>query len=128
MGLIQTETPYFQPNPAPPSPFSVNSAFKDPTFSGSETSAWGLKVVTSTNIIVFGAGLYSFYSDYSQACLTPANCQSQILDVDSSSTISIYSLSTVATTYQISVNEVGIVNQSGNIDGFGSTVTAWSRT
>ncbi|KAG6854164.1 hypothetical protein C0991_009816 [Blastosporella zonata] len=71
--------------PAPPSPFSVNSAFKDPTFSSSVTSAWGLKVVTSTNIIVFA-------------------------------------------TYQISVNEVGIVNQSGNVDGFASTVTAWSPT
>ncbi|KAG6917782.1 hypothetical protein DXG01_001054 [Tephrocybe rancida] len=54
MGLIQTESPYFQPNPAPPQPFSVNSAYKDPTFTGAVTSAWGLKVVTSTDIIVFG--------------------------------------------------------------------------
>ncbi|KAG6814279.1 hypothetical protein H0H92_013404 [Tricholoma furcatifolium] len=126
MGMIQTETPYFQPSPAPPSPFSTDSSYNDPTFTSSLTNAWGLTVTTSTDIIVFGAGLYSFYSDYDQACLDSADCQIQILNVDSSSTISIYSLSTVATTYQISVNEVGIVNQSGNVNGFASTVTVWT--
>ncbi|KXN90550.1 Glucan 1,3-beta-glucosidase [Leucoagaricus sp. SymC.cos] len=125
MGLIQTETPYFQPNPAPPVPFTVNSSFKDPSFTGI-SAAWALKVVQSTDIIVFGAGLYSFFQNYSQDCINPATCQIQILDVDSSSLITVYSLSTVATTFQISVNEQGIVNQSGNINGFAATVTAWS--
>ncbi|KAH0584023.1 hypothetical protein H2248_009598 [Termitomyces sp. 'cryptogamus'] len=128
MGLIQTESPYFQPNPAPPTPFSVNSSFEDPVFTSDLTSAWGLKVVSSSDIIVFGAGLYSFFSNYDQACITPATCQSQILDVDASSSISIYSLSTVATTFQLSVNGVGIVNQNQNINGFASTLTAWSPT
>ncbi|KAG6850607.1 hypothetical protein H0H93_011275 [Arthromyces matolae] len=126
MGLIQTETPYFQPSPAAPAPFSTNSSFKDPTFTTSITSAWGLKVSSSTDIIVFGAGLYSFFSNYDQACITPATCQTQIVDIDSSSSVSIYSLSTVATTYQLSVNEVGIVNQNANLNGFASTLTAWS--
>jgi hypothetical protein len=61
MGLIQTESPYYQPAPAPPAPFSINSAFKDPSMAG-VTSAWGLVVTTSTDILVFGAGLYSFFS------------------------------------------------------------------
>lgn len=47
--------------------------------------------------------------------------------MDSSSSLTVYSLSTVATTFQVSVNEAGIVNQSGNINGFAATVTAWSR-
>ncbi|KAJ3560072.1 hypothetical protein NP233_g11075 [Leucocoprinus birnbaumii] len=127
MGLIQTETPYFQPNPAPPAPFTVNSAFHDPSFNGI-TASWALKVASSTDIIVFGAGLYSFFQNYGQACIAPATCQNQLVDLDSSSTVTIYSLSTVATTFQVSVNEVGIVNQAGNINGFASTVTAWSRT
>ncbi|KAJ6547049.1 exo-beta-1,3-glucanase [Mycena capillaripes] len=61
MGLIQTETPYYQPTPVAPSPFVVNSAFSDPSFAG-VTAAWGLTVSSSSNILVFGAGLYSFYS------------------------------------------------------------------
>ncbi|KAF9443873.1 glycoside hydrolase family 55 protein [Macrolepiota fuliginosa MF-IS2] len=126
MGLIQTETPYFQPNPAPPAPFTVNSSFKDPSFNGISAS-WALKVSGSSNIIIFGAGLYSFFQNYGQGCLAPATCQNQILDVDSTSSVTVYSLSTVASTFQFSVNEAGIINQNGNIDGFASTVTAWSR-
>ncbi|KAF9466652.1 exo-beta-1,3-glucanase [Collybia nuda] len=128
MGLIQTESPYFQPTPVPPAPFSINAAYKDPSFPGSLTSSWGLTVTTSTDIIVFGAGLYSFFKTYTQDCLKTFDCQSQMLNVDSTSSVSIYSLSTVATTYQISVNGQGVVNQSANRNGFASTVTVWSRT
>ncbi|KAJ3726382.1 exo-beta-1,3-glucanase [Lentinula guzmanii] len=127
MGLIQTETPYYQPSPAVPSPFSVNSAFNDPTtFAGS--SAWALHVSTSSNILVFGAGLYSFFQSFGQNCLDTSNCQSQIINVDSTSSINLYSVSTVGTTFQISVNNNGIVNESGNVDGFASTTTSWSQS
>ncbi|KAF8654243.1 hypothetical protein AX16_003764 [Volvariella volvacea WC 439] len=129
MGLIQTESPYFQPNPATPAPFIVNTAWKDPTFSnGATRSAWALRVINSTDIIVFGAGFYSFFDAYTQDCIPPATCQSQLVTIDSSSSVSIYSLSTVATTYQISINEVGVVNQASNLNGFASTVTRWTRT
>ncbi|KAF5373032.1 hypothetical protein D9758_001642 [Tetrapyrgos nigripes] len=127
MGLIQTETAYYQPTPNAPAPFFVNFAFHDPiTFVGG--SGWGLRVATSTDIIVFGAGLYSFFHNYNQTCLDSFNCQSQIMTVDSSSSLHIYSLSTVATTFQLSVNQNGVINQSDNRDGFASTVTAWSQS
>ncbi|KAJ7777560.1 exo-beta-1,3-glucanase [Mycena maculata] len=127
MGAIQTETPYYQPTPAPPSPFTVDSAFSDPSYTGI-TAAWGLIIASSSNILVFGAGLYSFYSDYSQTCLSPAvNCQSQILNVDSTSSVFIYSLQTVGTTFQLSVNAAGVINQSANPNGFAGTVTSWTQ-
>ncbi|KAJ8093122.1 hypothetical protein PM082_020607 [Marasmius tenuissimus] len=125
MGLIQTETPYYQPNPAVPSPFTVNSAFKDPSVFGG--GAWALRIVTSNDILVFGAGLYSFFQSYGQTCLTGVNCQNQIVTVDSASTnVHIYSLSTVGTTFQVSLNDKGVVNQSNNGNGFAQTVTHWS--
>ncbi|KAJ3811027.1 exo-beta-1,3-glucanase [Lentinula aff. lateritia] len=127
MGLIQTETPYYQPSPAVPSPFSINSAFNDPTIFGG-SSAWALHVTSSSNILVFGAGLYSFFQSFGQDCLDSSNCQSQILNVDSTSSINLYSLSTVGTTFQLSVNNNGVVNQSGNVDGFASTLTSWSQS
>jgi glucan 1,3-beta-glucosidase len=126
MGLIQTETPYYQPSPAPPSPFSVNSAYSDPN--SSINAAWGLWVATSSNILVFGAGHYSFFQNYAQACLPNANCQSQIVNIDSTSSIAIYGLSTVGTTYQLSVNQQGVISASANPDGFQDTVTAWTRS
>jgi len=128
MGLIQTETPYYQPAPAAPSPFSVNSAFQDPTvFAGS--SAWALHVTTSTDIIVFGAGLYSFFQSFSQNCLNnvPVNCQSQIVNIDSTSSVNVYSLSTLGSTFQLSVNNNGIANEAANANGFAETVTSWSQ-
>ncbi|KIY43610.1 glycoside hydrolase family 55 protein [Fistulina hepatica ATCC 64428] len=126
IGFIQTETPYFQPSPAVPSPFTADSALSDPSYPSSLTSAWAIYISSSSNIIIFGAGLYSFYSNYAQTCLDSVNCQSQIVNVDSaSSDIWIYSLSTIAVTDMISVSESGVVSYSGNANGFADTVTFW---
>ncbi|KAF8960752.1 glycoside hydrolase family 55 protein [Flammula alnicola] len=136
MGLIQTESPYFQPKPAVPTPFSLNPDYHDPVPYEGNASSWALTVQDSHNILIFGifialsfrdmCGLYSFFVNYSQDCLNTRNCQSQILNVDSSADISIYSLSTVATTYQLSIDRIGLIDQKDNINGFASTVTAWT--
>ncbi|KAJ7837014.1 exo-beta-1,3-glucanase [Mycena olivaceomarginata] len=127
LGLIQTETPYYQPTPVAPSPFTVNSNFKDPSFDGVK-AAWGLSVASSSNILIFGAGLYSFYSAYDQTtCLTASNCQDQILNIDSTSSVYIYSLQTVGTTFQLSLAQTGVVNQSANPNGFAATLTSWTQ-
>lgn len=72
-----------------------------------------------------GAGLYSFFNNYTQTCLTTRDCQNQIADIDSDSDVHIYSLSTVATSYQVSVDGAGIVKAEDNLNGFASTVTLW---
>ncbi|EEB87193.1 hypothetical protein MPER_15558 [Moniliophthora perniciosa FA553] len=77
--------------------------------------------------------------DYNQDCLDTRNCQEQIVSIDNESQVSIFSLSTVATTFQLSVGDQGIINQADNINGelfrtlilldalgFASTVTAWT--
>jgi len=78
MGFIQTETPYYQPNPLAPTPFSVDSSLNDPNFatscsgqSGNCAEAWGLRVINSKNVLVYGAGHYSFFNNYdtSKSCL-----------------------------------------------------------
>ncbi|KIJ69589.1 glycoside hydrolase family 55 protein [Hydnomerulius pinastri MD-312] len=127
MGLIQTETPYFQPDPAPPTPFSITSTYNDPTYENGMNMAWALWVQSSTNIIIFGAGHYSFFQNYGQTCLANNTCQTQIVNTDSTSSVTVYSLSTVGSTYQLSVGQNGIINWADNIDGFQSTVTVWSQ-
>lgn len=74
-----------------------------------------------------GAGLYSFFQKYGQACLSSNTCQNQILDVDGASTISIYSVSTVGVTHQLSVSQQAIIPESANPNGLQSTFTAWTR-
>ncbi|KAJ7914964.1 hypothetical protein B0H13DRAFT_2324770 [Mycena leptocephala] len=51
-GLKQTETPYFQPTPNPPAPFTVNPKYGDPPGSGKD--GWGLVISTSSNIFFMG--------------------------------------------------------------------------
>lgn len=69
-----------------------------------------------------------FVQNYGQVCLNTFNCQQQIVNIDSASTVAIYSLSTVASQYQISVNGQGIVPNSANRAGFAQTVTSWTRS
>ncbi|EMD37582.1 glycoside hydrolase family 55 protein [Gelatoporia subvermispora B] len=125
MGLIQTETPYFQPSPVPPSPFILNTDFNDPT--SWDGAAWALSIENSNNILVFGAGHYSFFENWDTDCQNSKNCQSQIVNVDSASTnIGIYQLTTVDTTMMLSMNNNGVISASNNRNGFSDTVAAWT--
>jgi hypothetical protein len=81
LGIIQTESPYYQPVPKAPRPFSTGLFKDDPTFddcpADSTTCAlsWGVRIIDSKTVYVLGAGLYSWYSGYSQDCLETNNCQ-----------------------------------------------------
>ncbi|RDA91604.1 hypothetical protein CP533_4653 [Ophiocordyceps camponoti-saundersi (nom. inval.)] len=76
-GMIQTESPYYQPNPRPPAPFeSAVGVFSgdpeyncagDDEFSGCDSS-WGLIISRSSGIYIAGAGIYSWFSTYGQDC------------------------------------------------------------
>ncbi|CRK47534.1 hypothetical protein BN1723_007591 [Verticillium longisporum] len=101
MGQIQTETPYFQPNPPATVPFPPVRAYHDPDFAkecaaGAHPDAdprvpcamaWALKIEASRDIKIYGAGLYSFFNDYSTACCqigAGARCQQRIFDIGGS--------------------------------------------
>ncbi|KAF7311541.1 hypothetical protein MKEN_01056500 [Mycena kentingensis (nom. inval.)] len=129
IGLMQTETPYFQPlvGAAPlPAPFTSMSKYHDPEFPPLMTQAWGALIRQSCTISIFGANLYSFFSNYNQTCLDTRSCQTHILDIDSESTqIEIYHLATVSSVFQLSVNGTGIILDKDNNNGFASVVSRW---
>ncbi|KAJ7079288.1 pectin lyase fold/virulence factor [Mycena belliarum] len=123
-GLIQTETPYFQPTPNPPAPFSLNSDYGDPD--SIHNDAWGLIITKSYSVYVYGAGFYSFFQTYSQDCVPNRNCQDSMVLVDqASSGIYIYQLTTAGSTNMLSYPNVSIAQQADNINGFASTLTLW---
>jgi glucan 1,3-beta-glucosidase len=77
MGQIQTETPYYQPNPLATLPFKPNKSLNDPDFekscigkSGNCAMAWALRILDSTDVLTYGAGLYSFFNNY-KTCMIP---------------------------------------------------------
>lgn len=87
MGVIQTETPYFQSNPRAREPFTPSAEWHDPdleascglsimesTESGLCEKSWGLRILNSSDVFAFGAGLYSFFENYSTGmCLSSEN-------------------------------------------------------
>ncbi|KAG8529692.1 uncharacterized protein KY384_005173 [Bacidia gigantensis] len=136
MGQIQTETPYYQPNPAAPAPFNtVNSAINDPNFAtycpaGSPTTcfmAWGLRIVASNNIFVLGAGLYSFFNNYNTACnalSAGSNCQTAIFTYDNAGSMSLfaYNLNTVGSVSMVNRDNVVLAKNVDNRNNFPSTI------
>ncbi|KAK3175380.1 hypothetical protein K4F52_010314, partial [Lecanicillium sp. MT-2017a] len=89
--MIQTESAYYQPNPLPPAPFSkvVNDFPGDPNYSVCEGNtaedgcdeSWAVRIVESSNITIAGAGLYSWFSTYDQACVDTQDCQSAMVEI-----------------------------------------------
>ncbi|KAJ7708550.1 hypothetical protein B0H16DRAFT_1481276 [Mycena metata] len=124
-GLIQSETPYFQPTPIPPAPFSTTLSYGDP--SEAVAAAWGLVITNSFDMFVYGAGLYSFFQTYGQACVPNRNCQDSMVLVDQqSAAVYIYQLTTAGSTNMISYpGNMSVALQADNIDGFASTLSFW---
>lgn len=101
MGLMQTETPYYQPLPAANLPFAPNSvgAFvSDPNFADCSAanceSAWALRILGSSHVFIYGAGFYSFFSDYDQACNMDETCQQRLIQTSCSSDVWMFNLAT----------------------------------
>ncbi|KAL8715457.1 MAG: hypothetical protein Q9220_000791 [cf. Caloplaca sp. 1 TL-2023] len=130
MAAIQTETPYFQSNPDATTPFAVNPTYSDPDFSHCTTAAckkaWGLRVVSSSDVHVFGAGLYSFFDNYSQDCLATESCQENMVSLEcGSEDVYLWGLSTKASVNQVTVDGTGVVDQKDNRDNFCSTLAVF---
>ncbi|KAI1497729.1 putative Exo-beta-1,3-glucanae [Biscogniauxia marginata] len=123
MGQIQTETAYYQPNPGATIPFPPVAELHDPVFSRGDHGL-GLSVVDSKNILVYGAGLYSFFDNYDVQCSqinSMVDCQSSIFSVQDSD-VSIYSLGTIGTTYMVTAGEVLFAEAVDNLNGFVDTI------
>ena len=71
MPLTSFPNRYYQPSPTAVVPFTVNAAINDPDFrascsgvAGNCPAAWGLRIIDSQGFYVYGAGHYSFFSNY----------------------------------------------------------------
>ncbi|KAF2672788.1 pectin lyase-like protein [Microthyrium microscopicum] len=104
MSVIQSETPYFQTNPAAPAPFKVQAT--DPQFTGvsnADNKAWGLRIVNSSDVLVFGAGLYSFFENYDQKCVNTETCQNGMVSIEgTTNNLNLFGLSTKAAVNMVS--------------------------
>lgn len=136
MGQIQTETPYYMPVPTALVPFNPIAALNDPDFRascagvpGNCAASWGLRVLNSQNILIYGAGLYSFFSDYSTACSTFAagqSCQARIASIEGSAdNVNIYNLNTIGSQSMLNRNGAMVAYYNDNVNVFPSNVAVY---
>ncbi|KAJ5379950.1 uncharacterized protein N7496_002378 [Penicillium cataractarum] len=132
MGQIQTETAYYQPNPNALTPFTPNTAIHDPEFASSCSGStgncalgWGLRVVDSTDLYVYGAGLYSFFNNYDATCSAyggPQNCQNSIFSIEGASEISVYNLNVLGSKSLVDQDGKSLASYSDNIGVFTNNI------
>ncbi|KAH9887450.1 putative Exo-beta-1,3-glucanae [Xylariomycetidae sp. FL2044] len=129
MGQIQTETAYYQPNPDATLPFPAVDALHDPKVAAGDRGV-GLRVVDSQGVAVYGAGLYSFFDNYSTKCPaedSAVDCQARILSLEGSA-VELYNLNTVGTTNMITVDGEDVAAAKDNLNGFVDTVAVFLET
>ncbi|KAK9600183.1 hypothetical protein V6Z92_000273 [Aspergillus fumigatus] len=133
MGQIQTETAYYQSNPNALIPFTPKAAIHDPDFASSCKSSsdgncevgWGLRVVDSHDLYVYGAGLYSFFNNYDAGCSTyggEQNCQNSIFSIEGDSAITVYNLNTLGTRSMVDRDGQSLASFSDNISVFTNNI------
>ncbi|KAH7305819.1 pectate lyase superfamily protein-domain-containing protein, partial [Stachybotrys elegans] len=133
MGLIQTESPYFQSVPTAPAPFLPGAFPDDPEFHDcSPTSktcgvSWAVRLIDSSEIHILSAGLYSFFSRYDQTCINSGrhNCQDKIFYTEQSFSVWIYNLVTIGSIEMISPLNGKPTLGKPNRNGFASSLLAW---
>ncbi|KAH7034731.1 glycoside hydrolase family 55 protein [Microdochium trichocladiopsis] len=134
-GQIQTETPYYMPNPnAFNQPFPAVTALDDPGYGGlcpagspaTCAEALGLRVNASKNIFIYGAGLYSFFNNYSTTCSERGNanpCQTAMVQYDdTTSNFFIYALNTIGASGMVYRQTTKIASNSDNVNVFPSSI------
>ena len=127
---------YYQPSPNALTPFPVVSSLNDPDFSsscngvgGNCAMAWGLRVIGSTDILVYGAGTYSFFNNYSTSCSTftaGQSCQSRIVSIEGGvSNVNIYNLNTIGSQSMLNRDGAQVAYYNDNVNVYPSCVAVY---
>ncbi|KAL5453474.1 hypothetical protein PMIN07_007934 [Paraphaeosphaeria minitans] len=135
-GFIQSETPYYMPTPdAKSQPYPVNSALNDPDYnticpSGQRCDALGLRVLNSSNVLLYGGGFYSFFISNNNSCSKNTNsvrdCQNRMVSIEGSSTVRAYSLNEVGALQMLTVDGVDKADWTPNLSGYANTIGYFS--
>jgi glucan 1,3-beta-glucosidase len=135
-GFIQSETPYYMPTPdAKAQPYPVNSALNDPDYNticptGQRCDALGLRVLNSSNVLLYGAGFYSFFVSNNNSCSKDTNsvrdCQNRIISIEGSSTVRAYSLNEVGALQMLTIDGADKAAWTPNLSGYANTIGYFS--
>ena len=127
------------PDPQAPAPFkNAGKFFGDPQFDHCDSSnphcaaAWGLSIVGSTRVHVYGAGLYNWFQRYTQECVDTQDCQQRVVNIQKSASIWLYNVYTIGTVEMITSDlakpALSKSNTNTNQHPFTSIINGWLVT
>ncbi|KAI1626471.1 glucan 1,3-beta-glucosidase [Exophiala viscosa] len=130
MGHIQQETAYYQGNPnSLNTNFYPNASWNDPTWADCASSAtncprtWGLRLINSSSIFMYGGGLYNFFENWNTAaCLGTESCQQRMVEIENCTDIYLWALSTKGSQFMIDYMGSDVVPYSVNKANFCETI------
>ncbi|KAF3902986.1 hypothetical protein ABW20_dc0106112 [Dactylellina cionopaga] len=139
MGLVQTESPYYQPSPLGPLPWSISSGENtqftdDPAFTdciGLDLDrcavSWALRILDSSDIYAYGIGFYSWFQNYDQTCVPLENCQMRLIQTAFSEKVYLYGIATKGAQEVVSPTGSNLVAalQADNQNGYTTSLAAW---
>lgn len=130
---MQTETPYYQPNPTALDPYTIGGSLweSDPTFADCADddckTAWALRLINSKDIFIYSAGFYSFFQNNQLGCASTETCQLRMIDTNFVSGLWLYNIFTKGNV-QIISPEGGpsfVLFNDTTKNGYTSEVAAW---
>ncbi|KAL6804784.1 glycoside hydrolase family 55 protein [Trichoderma sp. SZMC 28013] len=130
--ILQTETAYMQGNPDARVPFTSQSKYGDPDWSTCTTSTcartYGIRIVNSSNTLIYGAGMYSFFNNYDgNTCVNANNCQDNMIDIRNSQ-VKLFGISTKASISMITLNGQQSVFDRDNRNTFCGTIASFETS
>jgi hypothetical protein len=138
--MIQTESPYYQPVPPPPAPFqaTLGQFNGDPPVIDCSVkgtigcdASWAVRIIESENITISGAGLYSWFQSYNEACVNTQNCQLSLVEFQNPNgnvflrnLVTIGSVNMISDASETPANEIGaIINTNAETYPWWSLIT-----
>ncbi|PSN61819.1 pectin lyase-like protein [Corynespora cassiicola Philippines] len=112
VALLQTETPYYQPGIPASAVFTPGRFPGDPDFSECKgrfhcESAWALRIAESSDIVIHGAGMYTFFDSYFECSAGNSKshgiCVERVFGIENSTRIKVFNVYTVGSKETISV-------------------------
>lgn len=113
-------------------PYGRSDAFSDPNYAAACPAgicdAYGLRVLNSKNVLIYGGGLYSFFNNYDVSCSSPTatgglrNCQNQIFSIEGSSSVQVYGLSEVGALQMLTIDRQDKAKWSDNLSVYPNTI------
>ncbi|CAN9135394.1 unnamed protein product [Alternaria alternata] len=141
--LMQVETPYWQPVPQAPYPWTPNATWHDPTFEGCSGNisqcymSWSVRVIGSEShaLALYGMGFWVFFNGPQYApCSGPDGiCQINIVDMEDlkpESAVRLYNINTKGVQNLISVGgsrNTMTATQAANPGSWGGVIAAFLR-